>query len=93
MGLFALRFVLLASGIFLTLAAGAHPVALLIGLSIAMPAVLIDSWLQRPRPLAADSLPALASDDPSWDAYSVWRAGETRAPRENDADTQREEPR
>jgi hypothetical protein len=84
-GLFAMRFVLLGTGIFLTLAAGAHPVALVIGLSIAMPAVLIDGWLHRPRPLDHERLPALDPGDPSWDDYSVWRAAETRALPETEA--------
>ena len=84
-GLFAMRFVLLGTGIFATLTLGAHPVALVIGLSIAMPAVLIDAWLHRPRPLEHESLPALDADDPSWDDYSVWRAGEIRALPEKDA--------
>jgi hypothetical protein len=58
-GAFALRFLALGAGIFLTLQAGANPVALLIGLSIAMPAVLIDAWLNRPPILDPASLPVL----------------------------------
>ncbi len=75
-GVFAMRFVLLGAGIFLVLAAGAHPVALVIGLSVAMPAVLIDAWIHRPPIVPAEELPALDPDDPSWDNYSVWKAGE-----------------
>lgn len=56
---FALRFLVLAVGIFLTLQAGAHPVALLIGLSIAVPAALIDAWLNRPPILDPATLPVL----------------------------------
>lgn len=62
-GGFALRFLLLAAGIFLTLQAGANPVALLIGLSIAMPAVLIDAWLNRPPILDPATLPVLLDDE------------------------------
>jgi hypothetical protein len=62
-GAFALRFLLLAAGIFLTLQAGAHPVALLIGLSIAMPAVLIDAWLNRPPVLDPATLPVFLDDE------------------------------
>jgi hypothetical protein len=62
-GAFALRFLLLAAGIFLTLQAGAHPVAFLIGLSIAMPAVLIDAWLNRPPTLDPATLPVFLDDD------------------------------
>lgn len=62
-GAFALRFLLLAAGIFLTLQAGAHPVALLIGLSIAMPAVLVDAWLNRPPILDPATLPVFLDDE------------------------------
>jgi hypothetical protein len=30
-------------------------------------------------------LPALAPDDPSWDRWSVWRAGEIEIDEEDDA--------
>lgn len=61
-GAFALRFLALAAAIFLTLQAGANPVALLIGLSIAMPAVLIDAWLNRPPILDPATLPVFLDD-------------------------------
>ena len=83
--LFSIRFVLLAIAIFITIAVGAHPVALTVGLSIAMPAVLIDAWLHRPQILPHDSLPSLEADDPSWDTYSVWRAAEVLPNAEDDA--------
>jgi len=73
---FAMRFVLLGLGILLVLAAGAHPIALVIGLSIAMPAAVIDAWIHRPPIVPPETLPHLGPDDPSWDNYSVWRAGE-----------------
>lgn len=62
-GAFALRFLLLGAGIFFTLQAGANPVALLIGLSIAMPAVLIDAWLNRPPILDPATLPVFHDDE------------------------------
>ena len=62
-GAFALRFLLLGAGIFITLQAGANPVALLIGLSIAMPAVLIDAWLNRPPILDPATLPVFLDDE------------------------------
>jgi len=62
-GAFALRFLFLAAGIFITLKVGAHPVALLIGLSIAMPAVLIDAWLNRPPILDPATLPVFLEDE------------------------------
>jgi len=84
-GLFATRFLLLAVGIFVVLSAGAHPVALLIGLSIAMPAVLIDAWLRRPPVLDPETLPALDPDDPSWDRYSIWQMAEVAPQSDDDA--------
>ncbi|MFO0689556.1 MAG: hypothetical protein U0900_12690 [Myxococcota bacterium] len=60
---FALRFLFLAAGIFLVLQAGAHPVALLIGLSIAMPAALVDAWLNRPPIVDPATLPVLLDDE------------------------------
>ncbi len=74
--LFSIRFVLLAIAIFVTIRMGVHPVALTVGLSIAMPAVLIDAWLHRPEIVPPETLPSLEADDPSWDTYSVWRAAE-----------------
>lgn len=83
MGVFAMRFLMLGAGIFIFLQLGANPAALLIGLSIAMPAALIDAWLNRPPVVDPATLPALGADDESWDRWSVWRAAET-APREED---------
>ena len=84
------RFLLLAIGIFAFLQLGANPAALLIGLSIAMPAVLIDAWINRPEPVDPTQLPALDPDDEAWDRWSVWRVAEV-APRE-DADEASFEP-
>ncbi len=75
LALFSVRFVLLGVGIVLAMNAGAHPIALICGLSIAIPAVLIDGWLNRPEFDAASagewSVPP--PDDESWDRYSIWR--------------------
>jgi len=76
LGLYATRFTLLAVGILLVLRAGAHPVALVVGLSLSMPAVLIDAWLHRPPRLEHELRPPPAPDDPSWERFSVWRARE-----------------
>ena len=75
-GLFAFRFVLLAAAIYVLITLGAQPVALLIGLSIAMPAVLIDAWIHRPMPVDIEALPPIDTDDDSWDRYSVWWGAE-----------------
>ncbi len=58
----ALRFILLGAAIFVTMRAGAHPVALLIGLSIAMPATLIDAWINRPPIVDPATLPVFLDD-------------------------------
>lgn len=77
LALFSVRFVLLGAGIVLAMQAGAHPIALLCGLSIAIPTVLIDAWLNRPA-IDADAPGAgewtvPPPDDESWDRYSIWR--------------------
>ena len=63
LGGFAMRFMLLGTAIFGAMYVGAHPVALVIGLSIAMPATLIDAWLNRPPVLDPATLPTFLDDD------------------------------
>jgi hypothetical protein len=58
----ALRFLILGTAIYLTMRAGANPVALLIGLSIAMPATVIDAWINRPPILDPATLPVFLDD-------------------------------
>ena len=58
----SMRFLLLGTAIFVTMQAGANPVALLIGLSIAMPATLIDAWLNRPPIVDPATLPVFLDD-------------------------------
>ena len=79
-GGFALRFVLLALGISGALYLGAHPVGLLAGLSLMVPAVVITAWRTRP-PVDPDA-PALDPDDPAWERWNPWLARE----REEDGD-------
>ncbi len=69
-----LRFLLLAVGIAVGLWVGAHPVGFVIGLSLVMPAALIEAWRHRP-PVLPDA-PALAADDPEWERWDAWRARE-----------------
>jgi hypothetical protein len=82
-GLFALRFGLLVIGIGAALAVGAHPVGLLVGLSLIMPAAVFEAW--RARPPLDPSAPALAPDDESWERWNPWLARE-REPAEADED-------
>ena len=84
-GLFSMRFLTLAAAIYVTMQAGADPAALLIGLSLTMPATVIDAWLNRPPVVDPSTLPTfvdgqgdLASQDDDaeyWESYSVWRPG------------------
>ena len=73
-GVFSLRFSLLAIGVCTALYFGAHPVALLIGLSLMMPAAVIEAW--RARPAIDPNAPALDADDPGWDDWNPWLARE-----------------
>ena len=79
---FALRFSLLAVCIGAALYFGAHAIALLLGLSLIIPAVLLEAWRTRP-PVLADA-PALDADDPSWERWNPWLA------REEDSDPDEE---
>jgi hypothetical protein len=77
---FGLRFGLLAAAVGFALYIGAHPVGLLIGLSLIVPAIVIAAWMARPEP--APAAPAPPPDDPSWDEWNPWLARE----RERDAE-------
>jgi hypothetical protein len=79
---FALRFSLLAICIGAALYFGAHAIALLLGLSLIMPALLIEAWRTRPPVLAG--APSLDADDPSWEHWNPWLA------REEDRDSDEE---
>jgi hypothetical protein len=74
LGVYSLRMSLLVIGIGAALYFGAHPVGLLIGLSLIMPAAVIEAW--RARPPVDPSAPALAEDDPSWERWNAWFARE-----------------
>ncbi len=80
---FAIRFTMLLGAMGLALAAGAHPIGLLIGVSTIVPAALLGAWWMRPP--VDPTAPALAPDDPSWDAWSVWRGGEVQPAEEDEA--------
>ena len=72
----SLRFGLLGGGIAFAVAVGADVIALVIGLSLVMPATVIAALWNRPEVIPQEPDAGLAPDDPSWDRYSVWRAGE-----------------
>ena len=82
-GLYAMRFGVLVVGIGTALYFGADPVGLLIGLSLIMPAAVIEAW--RSRPAVDPSAPALAEDDPAWDRWNPWLARERDETEEEEA--------
>lgn len=82
-GAFGVRFVLLAAVLFFALRAGLHPVGLVVGLSLIMPAVVIAAW--RARPAIDPNAPALPDDDPLWDTWNPWLAHEN-APADDEED-------
>lgn len=71
---FALRFSLFALVATVTMFLGADPLGLVIGLSMIVPAALIESW--RARPAVDENAPALDPDDPAWDRWDPWLARE-----------------
>jgi len=82
-GLYGLRFGLLVIGIGGALALGAHPVGLLLGLSLIMPTAVWMAW--RNRPAIDPNAPALAADDPGWERWNPWLAHEQELDDEDDA--------
>ena len=65
---FALLFVAGAIGL------GAHPVGLLLGVSLIIPIMVVEAW--RNRPAIVPDAPVLSPDDPSWDRWNPWLARE-----------------
>jgi hypothetical protein len=82
-GVYGLRFGLLVIGIGSALYFGADPIGLLIGLSLIMPAAVLEAW--RARPALDPNAAALDPDDPAWDRWDPWLARE-REPLADDAD-------
>jgi hypothetical protein len=82
-GAFGVRFVLLAVVLWAALRAGAHPVGLVVGLSLMVPAILVAAWRVRPLP-SAGLAPPPPPDDPTWDDWNPWLARE-REGSEDDA--------
>jgi hypothetical protein len=72
----SMRLVILGVAIFVTMNAGANPIALLIGLSIAMPATVIDAWLNRPPIVDPATLPVFLDDGIDEDEDDrLWQSG------------------
>ena len=79
---FGLRFVLLATGIGAAVYLGTNVAGLLVGLSIIMPATIIEAWRTRP-PVDPDA-PSMDPDDESWERWNPWLAREV-TPSEEDS--------
>jgi hypothetical protein len=75
--IFALRFLLLVTAIGAAIYFGVNAVGLVIGLSLIVPAVLIEAW--RTRPAVNPDAPNLDPEDPSWDQWNPWLAREQDA--------------
>lgn len=84
MGVYALRFSLLVLGIGSALWFGADPVGLLIGLSLIMPAAVVEAW--RARPAVDPDAPALDPEDPAWERWNAWLAREVDENTDDDED-------
>ena len=81
-GVFGLRFGILVIGIVAALSFGADPAGLLVGLSLIMPAAVIEAW--RTRPPVDPNAQALGPDDPAWDDWNPWLAREREPEEEQD---------
>jgi len=81
---FASRFLLLGLAIGVAIYAGAHPVGLVIGLSLIIPAAILEAW--RLRPAVDPNAPALEPDDEGWDLWNPWLALERDEPDEEEED-------
>ena len=90
MGGFGLRFGLMALGIIAAIQFGTDPAGLVVGVSLAIPAIVLWAWRNRPAVVDFEPAPALPPDDPSWDDWSVWR-GDAIARRRDDCDEVEEE--
>jgi hypothetical protein len=75
---FALRFFFLGAAMYVAISAGAHPVGLVIGLSMMVPASVIVAWYQRPATLP-ETATCLEAEDPAWESWNPWLAQEQDA--------------
>jgi hypothetical protein len=73
-GLLGPRVALLALALGVALYAGAHPVGLVVGLSLILPAAVIEAW--RARPPVDPRAASLAPDDEAWERWNPWLARE-----------------
>ena len=79
---FGLRFALLLAAIAGSLWAGAHPVGLVIGLSLIVPSTLISAWIARPQVVEAAPLD---EEEAAWETWNPWFAREDDTEDEDEA--------
>ena len=85
--LFGIRFALLGFAMYVALQAGADPIALVLGLSLIVPATIWVAWRMPPPVVPTSALAAaLPPDDPSWDDWNPWLARERGADLPDDCD-------
>ena len=84
-GVLGMRMGLFCGGLVAALFAGADPLGLVIGISIAMPATVIAALRHRPEIIDQPLAEVPPPDDPWWDHYSVWRAGPVEVNEDSDA--------
>jgi hypothetical protein len=83
--IFSMRFGLLGIGIIAALYLGADAVGLVVGLSLIVPATVIETW--RSRPPIDPNAPRLDDDDPSWDRWNPWLARESVSSEEREEES------
>jgi hypothetical protein len=88
--LFGVRFAALGVAMYVVLRSGADPIALVLGLSLIVPATLWVAWRTPPPALPATRPQDVPPpDDPSWDDWNPWLASERRV-KSTDDDAARE---
>jgi hypothetical protein len=83
-GSFGLRFALVGLAVGVALHQGAHPVGLVLGLSMIVPAALAGAWMNRPSAAPADEAAVPPPDDASWEDWNAWLARPRDEGREDD---------
>lgn len=84
-GVFAMRFGLLAIGIIAALYLGANAAGLLVGLSLIMPAAILEAW--RTRPPIIEDAETLDVDESAWENWNPWLAREIVPPEDSDEES------
>lgn len=78
---YGLRFVFVGVAMAAALAAGAHPVGLVLGLTMIVPSAVVAAWRTQPPTLPTFAVPP--PEDPSWERWNPWLARE-RDPADED---------